>query len=274
LNRPAASLVAVEDLAESLRRHGADEARLAIVLGSGLGGIAERLSRARSIPFEAIDGMPKTAVPGHSGRLVLGELAGVHVVMQQGRVHLYEGWTAHEASRAIRALAHIGCRGFLLTNAAGGVHREWRPGSLMRVVDHINLQGHTALASSEAGTGTPYDAALGSVLDRTAATQGLELHRGVYAGMLGPAYETPAEVRMLRWMGADAVGMSTVAEAAAAHAAGGRVAAISCITNPAAGLGDHELSHEDVIALGAAAGTAIADLFEAALPSLLRALQP
>ncbi len=270
---PSVRASAVESLARSLREHGIERVRLAFVLGSGLGAFAERLERERTIPFAEVTGMPGSAVPGHAGRFVLGEIAGMRVLVQQGRVHLYEGWSAGDVCRSVRALAALGCRAVVLTNAAGGMRREWRPPVLMRIVDHINLQGATPLAANEAGHGPPYDEALGTALDRGAEKAGVLLARGVYAGLLGPSYETPAEVRMLAWMRADAVGMSTVCEAQAARAAGMRVAAIACITNLAAGVGATPLSHAEVIGSGAAAAGPFTLLLERAVPHLAEALR-
>jgi purine-nucleoside phosphorylase len=218
--------VELERLVAALRARGFEGARIAIVLGSGLGGFVERVERSMSVGYAELEGMPRSRVPGHAGRMVVGEIAGVRVIVQSGRVHLYEGWTEHEVTRAVRAFAALGCGAVILTNAAGGLRRQWRPGVLMRVRDHINLQGRTPLAREEAGGGRVYDEALGAALERGAVDAGVALESGVYAGLLGPSYETPAEIRMLGWMGADAVGMSTVAEALAGRAAGGRVAAV------------------------------------------------
>jgi purine-nucleoside phosphorylase len=252
-----------EALLESLRVLGAGEARVAIVLGSGLGPLADAVDNARSVPYDEIAGMPSSAVPGHEGRLVFGELGGVPVVLQQGRCHLYEGWTAEEASRCVRCLAELGVDAILLTNAAGGLRPEWEIPSLMRLTDHMNLQRVTPLALHERGRGTPYDSELGALIDGAAEEVGVELHKGVYAALPGPTYETHAEVRMHARFGADALGMSTAQEALAAHAAGARVAAISCITNMAAGLSDSEPNHEEVVEAGRQAGQDFAKLITA-----------
>lgn len=254
-------------LAASMRRAGLSGARLVIVLGSGLGALVERLRNAHSVAFADLVGMPHSTVPGHEGRFVIGELAGVRVLLQQGRVHLYEGRSTLEVARSLRACVEIGCSAALLTNAAGCIRREWRPGSFLRIVDHVNLQGRTALVRS-AHSSFAYDARIGDALTRAAADTGVELHSGVYAGVLGPSYETPAEIRMLAWLGADAVGMSTVVEAVAAHAAGARVAAISCLTNHAAGIATEPLSHDDVLAVGRASARSFGDLVEAAVPRI------
>jgi purine-nucleoside phosphorylase len=261
----------VRELADALRRHGVEGCEAALVLGSGLGVLADRLQAARSIPYDEIEHMPHSAVPGHAGRLVIGELAGRRVLAQQGRVHLYEGWSAHEVTRAVRAFVACGVRVVVLTNAAGGLRAEWAPGTLMRIDDHVNLQGASPLAPGEAGLGTPYDADLGRALEKAARDAGVGLEHGVYAGLPGPSYETPAEIRMLRWMGADAVGMSTVAEALAARAAGARVAAVSCITNHAAGITGRRLAHDEVIEEGRRAADRFAALLERAVPQLVAA---
>ncbi len=249
----------------SLQALGAGEARVAIVLGSGLGPLADAVESARSVPYEELDGMPVSAVPGHAGRLVFGELGGVSVILQQGRSHLYEGWTAEEASRCVRCMAELGVGDILLTNAAGGLRPEWEIPSLMRLTDHINLQGVTPLSNDERGRGTPYSAELGALIDAAATDAGVDLHSGVYAALTGPTYETHAEVRMQARFGADAVGMSTAQEALAAHAAGARVAAISCITNHAAGLSDAEPNHEEVVEAGQQASKQFARLIKATL---------
>jgi purine-nucleoside phosphorylase len=202
----------------------------------------------------------------------MGEMHGSQVLIQEGRVHLYEGWSAHEVTLAVRAFAILGVQAILLTNAAGGLREEWRPGTLMCVSDHINLQGATPPDLGEMHTGTPYDPDLGRACARAAAAADVELMHGVYAGLPGPSYETPAEVRMLAWMGADSVGMSTVLEAAAARASGARVAAVSCITNPAAGIGHAPLTHEDVIRVGREASARFGTLLEASLLEIGRTL--
>lgn len=241
---------ALEDLTRSLDSHEVGSARIALVLGSGLGGFADSLTDRQVIPYEELDAMPTSAVPGHAGQLVLGKVEGVPVVLQQGRVHLYEGWQPSEVTRCVRAFGRLGIGSLLLTNAAGGLEADWEIPALMRITDHLNLQGQTPLVRGEEGLGNPYDRELGTIVDGAAEEKGIELHHGTYAGLLGPTYETPAEISMLRWGGAQAVGMSTVAEASAAHAAGMRVAAISAITNRAAGITGEPLSHDEVVEAG------------------------
>jgi purine-nucleoside phosphorylase len=229
-----------------------------IVLGSGLGAFAERLQKATTISYAEIPGFPASRVAGHAGRLVVGELLTPHgvavVVAMQGRVHLYEGWPADEAAFGVRVMGGLGVRALLLTNAAGGVDPTLAPGDLVRITDHLNLTGQSPLVGENdehVGPRFPdmsaaWDPGLGALLDEAAAASGVALKRGVYAGMLGPAYETPAEIRMLRVLGADLVGMSTVVEAIAARHMGLRIAGLSVVTNLAAGLAQARLSHDEV----------------------------
>jgi purine-nucleoside phosphorylase len=229
-----------------------------VVLGSGLAGFAERLERAVVIPYEEIPYFPVSRVPGHPGRLVIGELPGgplrVAVAAMQGRVHAYEGWSAEDVAFGARVLCGLGVRALLVTNAAGGVNPSYAPGDLVRIVDHLNLSGVNPLVGENDDRLGPrfpdltdaYDPRLGALLDEAAAAAGVPLRPGVYACMPGPSYETPAEVRMLRALGADVVGMSTVPEVIAARHMGVPVAGISVVTNYAAGLGRRALSHAEV----------------------------
>jgi len=236
-------------LADELAARGAGGRRLAVVLGSGLGALVEKLGAPSVIPGVELEHLPRARVRGHEGQIVVGELGGLPVIVQSGRVHLYEGRSPFEVTRAVRAFALLGARALVLTNAAGGLVPAWPPGTLVCITDHMNLQGRSALFSGEGGRAGPYDAALRELLVRAASEVRVPLQHGVYAAMLGPSYETPAEVRALRALGAHAVGMSTVAEASAGHAAGLRVVALSCIANPAAGLGLDPLRHEDVLSV-------------------------
>ena len=236
-----------------------------VVLGSGLGGFAERLERAATIPYSEMPGFPISRVPGHAGRLVVGELASpdgpVPVVAMQGRVHAYEGWPASEVAFGVRVLFALGARTLLVTNAAGGIAPGLQPGDLVRLTDHLNLTGQNPLTGPNDDALGPrfpdmseaYDRRLGALLDEAAAEVGVTLRQGVYAGLSGPSYETPAEIRMLRTLGADLVGMSTVHEVIAARHQGMRVAGVSVVTNAAAGLGEARLSHEEVQARAAEA---------------------
>jgi len=240
---------AVQALARELEERGAGGRALAIVLGSGLGAVVEALTDVREIPADELEHLPRPRVAGHAGKLVLGALGGLPVLVQSGRVHLYEGRPAHEVTRAVRAYAALGVRAVLLTNASGGLVPEWAPGTLMCLTDHLSFQAQSPLRAGEAARGSPYDAELSATLAEAARAARIELEHGVYAAMLGPSYETPAEIRALRALGAQAVGMSTVVEAAAARAAGLRVVALSCIANPAAGIGVEPLRHDDVLSV-------------------------
>jgi purine-nucleoside phosphorylase len=229
-----------------------------VVLGSGLAGFADALGHAAIVPYDEIPGFPAARVAGHPGRLVVGELAvqggTVAVAAMQGRVHAYEGWSAADVAFGARVLCGLGIRSLLVTNAAGGINPSYAPGDLVRIVDHLNLSGTNPLVGEndeKIGPRFPdlsdaYDARLGSLLDEAASAAGVSLRRGVYACMLGPSYETPAEIRMLRALGADLVGMSTVPEVIAARHMGVAVAGLSVVTNLAAGLARKALSHEEV----------------------------
>jgi purine-nucleoside phosphorylase len=253
-----------------------------VVLGSGLGRLAERLERAVVIPYEEIPYLPVSRVPGHAGRLVLGELRvderAVPLVMMQGRVHTYEGWSAEDAAFGARVLCRLGVRALLVTNAAGGVNPSFAPGDLVRISDHLNLSGQNPLAGENderLGPRFPdlsdvYDPRLGALLDEAAAEAGVTLRSGVYACMSGPSYETPAEVRMLRAMGADLVGMSTVLEVIAARHMGVPVAGLSVVTNRAAGLVRKPLSHEEVAETAERVGDRLAAVAGAFLARVAR----
>ncbi len=263
-----------ERLADGLADQGLGDFDLAIVLGSGLGTFADGLEGASSVPFAEVQGMPLSTVPGHAGRFVLGKIGAVRVLVQQGRVHLYEGRSPAEVTASVRAFRRLGCRALLLTNAAGGLVPQWSLPCLMRITDHINMQGGAPLRGTERAHGCPYHAQMGCALQAAAETSGVSLQAGVYLGLTGPAYETPAEIAAFARAGAQAVGMSTVAEAAAAHAVGLPVAAVACITNPAAGLGAGPLSHDEVVAAGAAIANEAGRLLEEAAPRLIQAVGP
>lgn len=249
--------------------------RVAIVLGSGLAAIADRVSQARRIRYSSIPGFPSPGVAGHAGELVAGTLAGVQVLVQQGRFHLYEGHSADIAALPVRVFHSLGVHVVIVTNAAGGIRRTLRPGQLMLIADHINLMWRNPLVGPVAAgeerfpdMSDPYDRELRNVVRAAARDAGVALDEGVYAGLLGPSYETPAEIRMLERLGADAVGMSTVPEVVAARACGMRVVGLSMITNVAAGLSGDPVSHADVLAVGARAADRVATLLEAVLPRL------
>lgn len=224
-----------------------------IVLGSGLGGFVEELRQGAIVPYAELEGLPVSRVPGHAGQFVFGSLGTTPVVVAQGRVHLYEGWSASEVTAAVRWMAERGVQHLVLTNAAGSLNPAFPPGSWMMLRDHLNLTGTSPLFGSPhfVDMSEVYSQRLRQRFAKAASVAGCVLHQGVYAGLPGPEYETPAEVRMLRTLGADAVGMSTVLEAIHAHALGIEVAAFSCLTNWAAGLSDTALTHGDVLNVGA-----------------------
>lgn len=228
---------------------------LGLVLGSGLGDFCDRLEETVEIPFGDIPGFPVSTVEGHAGALLLGTCRGRRVAALRGRVHCYEGYTPQEAALPVRLMARLGVGTVVLTNAAGGVNLDFQPGTLMLLCDHINFAGANPLAGpnlDELGPRFPdmsdiYTRDLREKLKPLAAQSGIRLREGVYAMYSGPSYETPAEIRMFRTLGADAVGMSTVPEAIAARHAGVQVMGVSCITNMAAGILPQPLSHAEVV---------------------------
>ena len=238
----------------AVRKHTTLVPEVALVLGSGLGGFADELENKVAIPYGEIPGMPSSNVVGHAGKLVLGTSEGARVVAMQGRVHLYEGHPVSDVVFGLRLCLRLGAKYVIVTNAAGGSNPGFRPGDLMLIEDHLNLTGMSSLTGpNEEGLGTrfpdmsaAYDPKLRALALSVASSGGFQLVRGVYAGLLGPQYETPAEIRMLQRMGADAVGMSTVLETVAARHMGARVLGISCITNQAAGLSPTPLDHSEV----------------------------
>lgn len=225
-----------------------------VVLGSGLGAFGDTLAGLTKIPYAEIPHMPRSAVVGHAGNLCLGDVGGVSVACLQGRVHAYEGHDAETVTFGVRLLARLGARAVLLTNAAGGIDATFSAGDLMLISDHLNLTGKNPLIGPNDDTLGPrfpdmsaaYDPALRAAAHAAARRAGVTLREGVYAGLMGPTYETPAEVRMLRTLGADAVGMSTVPEVIALRHLGVRAGAISCITNLAAGISPVPLDHAEV----------------------------
>ncbi len=251
----AARAGSVEGAADAVRvRIGARRPAIALILGSGLGSLADEVEDPVVVPFAEIPGFPPATVVGHEGRLVAGRLEGREVVALAGRFHIYEGHSADTAALPVRVIAALGARTLFVSNAAGGVNRTFRAGDLMLICDHINLMWRNPLIGPVRpgeerfpDMSDPYDRTLLGVLRSCAEQLRLPVVEGVYAGLTGPAYETPAEVRMLERLGADAVGMSTVPEVIVARALGLRVAGVSCISNPAAGLAAAPLSHEDVL---------------------------
>jgi purine-nucleoside phosphorylase len=246
-----------------------------IVLGSGLGGLAARVVKAARIPYADIPGFAPSTVHGHAGELVIGELANRPVVLQAGRFHLYEGHSAATAAFPVRVMHALGARTLVVSNAAGGIRRTFRPGDLMVIADHLNLMFQNPLIGAVISgderfpdMSDPYDPALRRLLHEVARGLGQSLVEGVYAGLLGPTYETPSEVRMLERMGADATGMSTVPEVIVARAIGMRVAGVSCITNPAAGISPTPLHHAEVLETSAR----VAGQFEALIEGFVARL--
>jgi purine-nucleoside phosphorylase len=229
--------------------------RIGLVLGSGLGGFADELLEAVKVPYASIPSFPRSTAVGHAGQMVIGTTGGVPVAAMQGRVHLYEGYSPQEVAFPVRVFGRMGIRAVILTCAAGGINRDYGQGALVAITDHINLQGHNPLAG-------PNDDRLGprfpdmtqaywkpyrEMALNAAQKSGKTLHQGIYAALLGPSYETPAEIRSLRTIGADLVGMSTVPEVIAARHMGLKVLAISCVTNMAAGILDQPLNHQEVL---------------------------
>lgn len=249
---------------ERVRDYGA---QVAIVLGSGLGSLVENPALSRTISYQEITDLPRSSISGHVGRFVLGGIGNTRVLFAQGRVHLYEGFGAREITAGIRFLARAGIQRLILTNAAGCLHPEFSPGSWMMLTDHLNLTGTSPLAGEDGFVDltAAYSPAWREQFAAAAVAQNLSLHEGVYAGLRGPHYETPAEVKMLRLLGADAVGMSTVCETIQARALGMEVAGFSCLTNWAAGINRSALNHQEVLATGGAAAESFRRLLEAVL---------
>jgi purine-nucleoside phosphorylase len=228
-----------------------------VVLGSGLGAFADALEEAAVLPFGEIPHFPASTVDGHRGALVVGLCRGVPVAVMKGRVHFYEGYRLDEVVFPVRVLGRLGVRALLLTNAAGAINPAFAPGDLMVIEDHVNLLGNPLLGRNEDALGPrfpdmseAYDRRLRDALEAAGRAAGARVHRGVYVAMTGPSYETPAEIRMARVLGADAVGMSTVPEVIAARHVGMRVAGLSCLTNMAAGVSDRALDHAEVLETG------------------------
>jgi purine-nucleoside phosphorylase len=267
-----ASTVAPEiDAAASVvrQRLNGRQPTIAVVLGSGLGFLQEKVEAPIPIPYEDIPGFPRPTVVGHQGQLVSGRLAGRDVLVQSGRFHMYEGHSVQTCAMPVRVFASIGIKTLLLTNAAGGVRRTFGPGTLMLIADHINLTFRNPLTGPVVpgeerfpDMSDPYDRDLRSLARKVAAGRHISMDEGVYAGLLGPSYETPAEVRMLDRLGADAVGMSTVIEVVVARALGIRCLGISTITNAASGISASKLSHEEVMEAAEAVKDELASLIE------------
>jgi purine-nucleoside phosphorylase len=250
--------------------------KIALVLGSGLGAFADDLTDAVRIPYTQIPSFPRSTAIGHAGQLVIGKTAGVAVAAMQGRTHLYEGYSAKEVSFPIRVFARMGIKAVILTNAAGGINLKYGQGALVVLRDHINLQGQNPLAGPNDDRFGPrfpdmsqaYSATYREIATSEAGKLRMTLHDGVYVALLGPSYETPAEIRYLRTIGADLVGMSTVAEVIAARHMGLKVLAISCVTNMAAGILDQPINHEEVLETGKRVQKQFEALLRAVLPRI------
>ncbi|WP_062207268.1 purine-nucleoside phosphorylase [Aureimonas sp. AU12] len=254
-----------------LERLGARRPRIALVLGSGLGAMVETVEDPLRLPYAEIPGFPVSAVSGHAGEIVAGRLAGIDVLILSGRIHYYESGDASAMRPALEALKAVGIETLVLTNAAGSVNAAIAPGEVMLIDDHINFSGRNPLISEPSdarftGMTTAYDAALRETMVASAAEIGEVLHRGVYMWFSGPSFETPAEIRMARVLGADAVGMSTVPETILARFLGLRVVAASVVTNYGAGMTGDELSHAETKDVAPRGGAKLARILAAALP--------
>ena len=252
---PGWEFVGAEAAAKLIFRKTKLRPKIALVLGSGLGGFADEFANAVKIAYAKIPNFPQSTAVGHAGQLVLGTVEGVEVVGMQGRVHLYEGYSVKEVTFPVRVFARMGVKAVVLTNAAGGINKEFTQGRLVVIRDHINLQGVNPLSGpndEHFGPRFPdmseaYDKKFRALALAEGRRLGINLGEGVYAALAGPSYETPAEIRYLRTMGADLVGMSTVPEVIAARHSGLRVLGISCVTNAAAGVLDQPLDHQEVL---------------------------
>jgi len=267
-----------ETAAQSILRHTSLRPKIALVLGSGLGAFADSLTDAARIPFHEIPAFPRSTAIGHAGQLVIGKSGTVPVAAMQGRVHLYEGYSPQHVAFPMRVFGRMGIRSVILTNAAGGINLRYQQGALVLISDHINLQGTNPLAGpndDRFGVRFPdmthaYERSYREMAKEEAAKLGMTLHEGVYAALLGPTYETPAEIRYLRTIGADLVGMSTAFEVIAARHMAIKVLAISCVTNMAAGILDQPLSHQEVMETGERVRSSFEALLRAILPHIER----
>jgi purine-nucleoside phosphorylase len=273
---------AAEAAAFLRERLGRLEARIGIVLGSGLGAVANAVAAPAVVPYAEIPHFPHSTVEGHSGRVVAGLLAGVPVLILQGRVHSYEGYTPDQVTFPMRVLGLLGVRAVILTNAAGGIAESYRVGQLVALADHINLMGFNPLTGPNEerfalgpGTGLrftdmteAYSKRLRALAKEAASAEGFTLEEGVYLAVSGPSFETPAEIRAFRSMGATLVGMSTVPETIVSRHMGIEVLGLSCVTNPAAGMGSISLSHEEVFEAGRLAESQLAGLLMRLIPQI------
>ena len=273
---PATSTLAAETCAYLKTRIGSRQPRTAVVLGSGLGGFADELTDRLDIPCAEIPHWPVSTAIGHAGRLVFGKLTDLEIIALAGRVHLYEGYSPQQVTFGVRVLASLGVNSMVFTNAAGGINLNLQRGGLLLISDHINLQGSNPLAGPNDDSLGPrfpdmseaYSARYREIAKQAARELGIELGEGVYAALLGPSYETPAEIRYLRTIGADVVGMSTVPEVIVANHMGVRVLGISCVTNMAAGILPQRIHHEEVLETGRMVRDTLVRLVKTVLPRL------
>ncbi len=262
--------------ADFIRSRAQELPRVALILGSGLGAFADELDEAVAIPYEDIPCFPVSTVEGHAGRLVLGKVNGVPVAAMQGRFHYYEGYSLDEVTLPMRVFHLLGVKSAIITNAAGGLNSGYMPGTLMVISDHLNPTGLSPLRGANDvrfGARFPdmtevYSRSYQEIAIAAAGKIGLDLRRGIYCLLPGPHYETPAEIRMYRSLGADAVGMSTVPEAIVARHMGINILGISCITNLAAGMLDQPINHEEVMEMGARVGEKFKELLRRVIPEL------
>lgn len=271
-----------QDAAGHIRQRSPNAPAIGIILGSGLGNFANRVQQPVSIPYSEIPHFPQSTVVGHSGKLILGHIHGVPVAVMQGRVHAYEGYTMPEVTFPTRVLGLLGCRTLIVTNAAGGIRPDLPQGGLVAISDHINLTGmNAAVGPNEprfgvaTGSGqrffdmsNAYSPALRNLAQQEAARRNIGLPEGVYLAVLGPSYETPAEIRAFRTLGADLVGMSTVHEVIVARHMGLQVLGLSLVTNLAAGVLDQPINHEEVMQMGLQAEADFTSLLEALIPQI------
>ena len=281
-SRTGLEFVQAEAAAKFIQKKTKLRPKIALVLGSGLGAFADEFANAIKIPYAKIPHFPRSTAIGHAGQLVIGTMESVEVAGMQGRVHLYEGYSVKEVAFPVRVFARMGVRAVVLTNAAGGIKKEFTQGRLVVISDHINLQGVNPLSGpndENFGTrfpdmSTTYDKKFRALTLAEGRRLGINLGEGVYAALAGPSYETPAEIRYLRSIGADLVGMSTVPEVIAARHSGIRVLGISCVTNAAAGVLDQPLDHKEVLETAEKVKGQFMALLRAVIPDIASALQP
>ena len=267
----------IREAVEAIQKRSHIRPQVGIILGSGLGVIADQAKNATVIPYTDIPHFHGTSIEGHAGKMILGDYHGVPTVFLQGRFHVYEGHSMEDVVFPTRAICGLGIKTLVLTNASGAINTRFRPGDVMFIEDHLNLMGDNPLKGpnlSQLGPRFPdlteaYSKTCLTVLKQAATELQMPFHTGVYAGLLGPTYETPAEIRMYRTWGADAVGMSTVPETIAANHLGVRVAGISCITNLGAGMSSQKVTHQEVIENSKLGAKKLQELLEKAIPKLV-----